>query len=182
MGKHVLQWKQALPAETPDKKVYDVLQSGRQLLFELSGRARDIEYKHKVSDQDAQLGGPLGQKIRVTYLEVWARFDQPDFALPGETQGLLQQYRFAENNRSLIEAANKAIADQRAEQAKAAKEAVKNQPDFRDDPTVESAPAHTVQLDKMLISDAELARTSATPAGVTVFDGPMFPASDGEVH
>ncbi len=176
MGMHVLQWKQALPAEVPDSKVYEVLEHGRELLRRLSGGARDIQFRHKVTDQEATIGGPLGQRITVTYIELWARFSGSELMLPPETQVLLRQHRALANNRELAEAVAKAQAERRKELEKQAKDAQAQAVDpVRDDPNVDRAPAHTVSVDKMLVSDEELARAAAMPAGVSVFDGPMCP-------
>lgn len=184
MGEHCLQWKQALPREVSDDKVYEILQKGRELLKRLSGGAEDIQFRHVIEDKVATIGGPLGQKVNVTYIQLYARFTQTDFLLPKETQGLLKQYRDGQLERDLREAAAKAYADQRAEMEKKVREEAHNRPDVvRDFPQlVDHAPAAGVPLDKMVISDAEVVRLAETPSGVSIFDGPMVPGSDGEVH
>lgn len=183
MAEHGLQWKQALPIQTPPAKVYDVLEQGRRLLKRLSGDDQNIQFRHMITEEEATIGGPLGEKIRVIYIQLFARFSKPDFALPPETQVLLRQYRMDVTNRDVNEAAAKAMADRRKELEKQAKEAIANQKDpVRDNPDAITMKAKDVQLDKMLISDLELARVAETPAGVSIFDGPMVPGTDEEVN
>jgi DNA-binding PadR family transcriptional regulator len=183
MGQHVLKWNQALPAEVSDEKVYTVLNKGRELLKRLSGDAPDLQFRHKVEEKEATIGGPLGQKIRVVYITLFARFEKPDFMLPPETLGLLQQHRMQVQHREVFEAAAKAMAEQRKEMERAVKEAKAAMPEsVRQLPGVETVPAHTVSPSQMVLTDEDIARQANQPAGVSVFDGPMFPTSDEEVQ
>jgi hypothetical protein len=178
--KHQLVVNQALPLKSEEDAVQRVLFAAKELLFEMSGKAKDIRYRHFVREKDTTIGGPLGQAIRVIYITVVCQFEQAEFWLPQATKNLIRKFEQDKLAGLVGEHAVKAREAKLAAEAKAAKEAAK-QPNIRDLPGVETVPAKDVPLSKMLVSDAELLRASDA-AGVTVFDGPMFPTSPDEVQ
>lgn len=183
MNEHVLRFAHALPATVTDEKVYEVLENARELLRRLSGNARDIQFRHKIEDRKDKLGGPLGQELDVVYIQLLAKFTQPNWCLPPEAHALRMQFERDTLNRAVNEAAAKAMAEHRKELEKQVKAAKALAPEsIKQLPGAESAPAHTVALDKMLITDEEIVRSSQHPNGVSILDGPMFPTSDDQVN
>lgn len=170
MDRHRLVFQKSLPADAPDAKVYSVLEQARELLRRMAKDAPDIKFKHKVEDTEAKMGGPLGQTVQVVHITLIAEFTQVACLLPAETQGLKRQYDHNLLARDVVSEMLAKAKEERLAMEKQVREAAKNQPDpVRDFPElVDTVPAHQVALDKMVLTDAEIARASQHPLGVEV--------------
>ena len=152
---HALLFRKALPDDTPDEAVYKVLGYARELLKEIAGRsATDIQFRHRVDERTAQLGGPLGQVINVVYIQLGMRFNLPTVMMGPEMRRLFEDFQVTR----IDDVVRRAVEEAQREAAAMAKQVVeeaKNRPDpVRElSDAVYLTPAKDVPLGKMVITD-----------------------------
>jgi hypothetical protein len=73
---HMLYFKVALPRSTSDDKVHDIIEKARDHLKRLAGPySRNHEFRHRIEDREARVGGAKGVDVIVTYVQIACRFN-----------------------------------------------------------------------------------------------------------
>lgn len=59
-----------------DEVIHGLIGEARDTLRRMAGEtARNIEYRHRVKEKMARLGGPRGTDIECLHIHVWIRYD-----------------------------------------------------------------------------------------------------------